>query len=115
MKRICYVILCLSLALAAFSGCAQESEINAGELAMVNAYIEDIGGGDAIPLNAAEDMNHRLYENTKTQETKTTWELIVGYVRNEGSEAPQELDYSLEFENGGLSFESDNVWEFIGG
>ena len=127
-KSICLMVLIIMLA-SLFMGCAQQlstdiedaqekeattdvsasaeesaaqSEISMDDLDMVNEYIKGVGA-DEMTFEAAEDFNNRMQKNLKTDESKSVWQLIVDFVRNEASDGAKELDYSIEFKDSSFS------------
>lgn len=81
---------------------AAQSEISMDDLDMVNEYIKGVGA-DEMTFEVAEDFNNRIQKNLKTDESKSAWQLIVDFVRNEASEGAKELDYLIEFKDSSFS------------
>lgn len=90
----------------------QKSGISKDDLAMVNEYLKGIGSKE-ISLDAVEDINHSINENTQTHEIKSDWQFLVEYIRNEKSAEPAILDYSFEFCEDTFTMRIDNIWEKI--
>ncbi|MGE5493756.1 MAG: hypothetical protein ACM3S4_00390 [Burkholderiales bacterium] len=117
---IVFLIICLFI-VQACQGCSakpvlgQKQEISQDDLNTVNNYIAEVGA-DEISLQKAESINKlEIYENKETHETKTIWQLVVDFVRNEKSDNTVPLGYKIVFEPGGFGLEDNETWERIGG
>jgi hypothetical protein len=109
----CLVMILLLLSGLFFGGGIRQSEISREDLKLVNAYVSE-AGADPISLETAEEINHWLLQNTQTREIKTSWQLVVDYVRNEQGAEPEPLGYAIVFEGSSFGIEGNEVWEPVG-
>jgi hypothetical protein len=88
-------------------------EVTRADFDMVNGYLKEAGSQE-IKLQDADNLNHFLYEQIKTREIKTEWQLLVDYIKNEQSAQPAELDYSIEFDRDSMTWDMGDR-EYVGG